>query len=480
MTLTQSVARNFVVQIIGRFLALILGLFVVGLLMRYLGLKNYGYYSTAFAFLQVFGIIADFGLYLITLRYLGEADILEEEKIKKEKKVMDNIFTFRFFSALIFYGGSCVLGLFFPYPPIVKTAIVILAGSLFLCTLIQTLSAFYQKILETEKIFLGEVLGKGVTLFLMILFVKMKLGFYPVLSVFALGYLVNFLILFFVAQKKILLEFSFDFEFWKKIIKDSWPIGLAIIFNVVYFKGNTLVMSFYRSAEEVGLFGGCYRVLEILITVPPLLLGLITPLLAKSWRNKETEYFKNLVQKTFDVLLIIVLPIVFGTFIVGEKIMVLLGGVEFILAGQILKIVIIATGILFVAELFKNLAVSLGKQRQILPFYFLTAVLSLIACFIFIPRYSYWAAAWITVFSEGLMLVFVFCLFWQTTKITPNLKIFFKSFFSGLIMFCVLMFFKDFNLFFLIIFGALIYSGCLYLFKGINKSLLKEIIKIKQ
>ena len=81
------------------------------------------------------------------------------------------------------------------------------------------------------------------------------------------------------------------------------------------------------------------------------------------------------------------LPIVFATLILGEKIMTLIGGQEFSLAGNILKVVIIACGILFVAELFKHMMVAIGKQRQILPFYLITALLSLIGYFIFIPKY---------------------------------------------------------------------------------------------
>ena len=159
--------------------------------------------------------------------------------------------------------------------------------------------------------------------------------------------------------------------------------------------------------------------------------------------------------------------------------MSLIGGKEFGLAGDILKIVIIACGVLFVAELFKHLAVGLGKQKQILPFYLLTTVLSLVCYFIIIPRYSYWGAAWITVFSECLMFVFAFYLFWRTTKILPNLKFFFKSLGASLIMFLILSFLVSWNLFLLILIGMVVYFVCLYILKGISKELIKEVIRLK-
>ncbi len=477
MNLFKKIAHNFIIQVASRVLALVLGLFAIALLMRYLGPRNYGYYSTAIAFLQVFGIIADFGLYLITLRYLGEADVLEEpEKKTRIEQVMNNIFTLRFFSALVFYGGAFFLCLLFPYPGIVKMAVGVLSGSLFFCTLIQTLSAFYQKTLQAEKIFLGEVLGKVITLALMVVFVWQDLGFYLVLSVFVFGNFFNFLVLFLAAQKRIFLKFKFDFVFWKEIFKKAWPIGLAIVLNVLYFKADTLILSFYHSPEDVGIYGSCYRILEVLITIPPLFLGLILPRLITAWKNKENDRLKNLIQKSFDFLIMISLPMVFGTIVLGRKIMVLIGGAEFGLAGDVLKVVIVAAGVLFVAELFKHLVVGLGKQKKILPFYLITAVLALAGYFIFIPRYSYWGAAWVTVFSECLMFVFVFCLFWRTAKILPNLKFFAKSLGASLIMFFVLSFLANSNLFLLIFIGIIVYFVFLYLFKGIDKGLIKEIV----
>ncbi len=480
MSAVKKIASNFIIQVAGRILALILGLFIIGLMMRYLGPQNYGYYSIAISFLQVFGIIADFGLYLITLRYLGEVEnIKEEERKKRVSYVMNNIFTLRVLSALVFYGGAFFLSFLFNYPLAVKTAVGILSGSLFFCTLIQTLSAFYQQTFKTKKIFIGEVLGKIVTLGLMIWFVKSDYGFFSIVSVFVLGNLINFLVLFLSARKQISLKFDFDFSFWLEIIKKSWPVGLAIVLNVFYFKMDTLILSFYEPAEAVGFYGGCYRILEVLITIPPLFLGLVLPRLVQFYRAKDSINFKKFFQKSFDFLLMLALPLTAGGFVLGKRIMILLGGSKFAPAGGILRVVIFACGILFVGELFKQIAVGLGKQKQILPFYFLTAVISLIGYFIFIPKYSYWGAAGITIFSEALMFIFSLGLFYKTTNILPQMKFFLKSLGATLIMTLFLFCLISWNLFLLILTGIVIYFVILYLFKGFDKELIKEVVKIK-
>jgi O-antigen/teichoic acid export membrane protein len=469
MSLTKKVFSNFVLQIISRVIALLAGMLIISLMMRYLGPRQYGYYSISIAFLQVFGIIADFGLYLITLRYLGEADSLPaKERKERISYLMGNVFSLRLFSAFIFYGGAFVLSFLFPYPLVVKAGIGILSGSLFFCTLIQTLSAFYQKMLATQSIFWGEVLGKIVTLFLMIFLISRQAGFYLILSSFVFGNLVNFLILFLKAKSWIALRCRFDFVFWKKILKDCWPIGLAIIFNVLYFKADTLILSFYRPPEEVGYYGGAYRILEVLITVPPLFLGLVLPRLSQAWANHNLKKLKELFQKSFDFLVMLAWPLVLGTLVLGKKIMILIGGPEFSSAGNILRLIIIACGILFVGELFKQLAVSLGQQKKILPFYLITAVFSLVAYFIFIPVYSYWGAALVTIFSEFLMFTFSFFLFYRLTKISPRLDFFWKSLFASLLMALVLFWLINWSIFFLIMVAPLIYFSILYFIKAIR------------
>ena len=464
MSLSKKVFSNFALQIISRTIALLAGTLIISLMMRYLGPRHYGYYSISIAFLQVFGIIADFGLYLISLRYLGEAESLpSKEKESRISYLMGNIFSLRLFSAFIFYGGAFALSFLFPYPQIVKVAIGILSASLFFCTLVQTLSAFYQKMLATQSIFWGEVLGKIITLFLMLFLISRQASFYLILAPFVFGNLVNFLILFFKAKAWISLRFRFDLIFWKKILKKCWPIGLAIIFNVFYFKADTLILSFYYPAKEVGYYGGAYRVLEVLITIPPLFLGLVLPRLTQAWASHNLEKLKELFQKSFDFLVMLAWPLILGTVILGKKIMILIGGPQFGPAGDILRIVIIGCGILFVGELFKQLAVSLGQQKKILPFYLTTALFSLIGYFIFIPLYSYWGAALMTILSEFLMFFFAFFLFYRLTKILPSLTFFWKSLGASLLMALVLFWLRDWSIFFLIFLAPLIYFSALYL-----------------
>jgi len=471
--LRKKVFRHLLIQTTGRVIFVLLSLLIVSLMMRYLGPEKYGFYSIAIAFLQVFGIVADFGLYTVTLQYLGISDSFKDKR--KVDDLMSNLFTMRFFLALIFYGLAASIGLFFPYPLMVKIGILILSASLFFSTLIQHLSSLYQKMFATEEIFKAEVLGRIVLLCLILIFVFFNLGFYFILLTFVIANFINFLLLYSLSARFIKLRFAFDFSFWQEVFAKVWPVGLAIALNVVYFKADTLILSFYAPASAVGFYGAAYRIFECLITFPIVFLSLVLPLLATTFISSK-EKFGEIFQKSFDFLVMIALPFVFGSLALGPGILEFFGGQDFRVAGEILKVIALAAGILFVGELFKQLMIVLNQQKKVLPFYFLTTIVSLIGYFILIPLYSYWGAAWMTVGVESLMFVFLLTYFKKQTGILPKMNFFLKSLFSSCLMFLFLIFFNKINILALVGLGILIYFFLLFLLKGISKEEIKEMI----
>ena len=471
-----KVKIHFILQVIGRIIGLIVGIFIIRALMHYLSPFEYGCYSIALAYLQVFGIVADFGLYLLTLDYLGQINKQENKKIREKQTLffLNRMFTLRFFSALLFYGLSVLISLFFPWPIQVKLAITLLSLALFFSTLVQMLSAYWQKELKTQRIALGEVLGKIVIFVVLLFLISQKVGFYWIISVFIFGSFVNFLILFpFFGKKKI--HFCFDWKFFKNIFQRAWPIGLAITFNVLYFKADTLILSFYYPAEVVGLYGAPYRILEVLIAIPPFFLGLIMPKVAEcKVQNKKQEIVQHL-QKSFDFLLMLSLPLIFATQVLGKRIMYFMGGENYLVSGDILRILIIAAGILFIGEMFKQLVIMFGQEKPVLKLYFITTAFALLGYFLFIPYFAYWGASIITLLSEFLMFILLLIFIKKQVGFFPNFYFFVKCLISSLLVAIFLRLL--YNIFVLIILGTIFYFFVLFI---LEKNLFSFILKFKK
>lgn len=398
MSLTRRIAHNTAIQIVGKVASTVLGLIVIGLVARHLGQDGYGLFVTVQTFPQFFGVVVDFGLYIVLVKRLGDPTVDKDA-------VVSNIFTLRLISAVTFLGLAPLAVIAFPYPDIVKIGVALTTLSILFVTLNQVLIGVFQAHLRMDRVAIAELAGRFVLLGTTVAVVALDLGLLAVLWTVALGSLANFLVTLYFVRRLIRLQFRVDIAEWRAIIRESWPIAVSIALNLIYFRADTLILSLTKPAGDVGIYGATYKVLEVLTTFPAMFAGLVLPLLSAAWAVRDRARFQRLLQRSVDFLALLAFPLVVGTAFVAEPVMVFVAGEEFRASGGALRIIMIATGAIFLGNLFGNAVVALERQRRMVWIYLAVAVTSLGANLLFIPSYSYHGAAWVRVASEvGIML----------------------------------------------------------------------------
>jgi len=473
MSFTRQVAHNMIYQVVGKVLSTILGLVALGAMTRYLGTSDFGGYITIISFLQFFGILVDFGLTLTTVQMISEPNA-------NLQKITSNIFTFRFFSALIFLGLAPLVVLFFPYSAALKVGVTITTLSFFCIALNQVLVGLFQKKLEMYKVAIAEVIGRVILIVGILLAIYLDRGLLSIMVAVILSSFLNVFVNYLFSLKYVKIKFDFDFSLWKEIFRRSWPIGLSILFNLIYLKADIIILSLSQSQTDVGIYGASYRVLDVLTTFPMMFAGLLLPVLTASWAEKNLERFKRVIQKGFDFLMIIIIPTIFGTYFLGERIMALVAGKEFWLSGTILKVLILGAGMIFIGTFLGHVIVAVQKQKTMIWGYASVAIISLLGYIFLIPKYSFWAAAWITVFSEGAIALLTFLVVYRATKIIPSAKVLLKSIFASLVMSFVIFSFKGMNLGIVFSLACVVYFVALYLVGGFSKEMILEIAGAKK
>jgi O-antigen/teichoic acid export membrane protein len=478
MNLIKKIAFNTLVHSAGKFGASLIGVFIVAILTRYLGVDGYGEYTTIFAYLFFFAILTDLGLYVVTVNELGRSEFGEE-------RFFNNIFSIRFFSALIFLTLASVLVFVFPYSGLIKLGVMVASVSIFLNLIDQIVVAFFQNKMNMKRVAVAELVGKLVTLGLTILVVYLGLGLLWVMVTIIVGFSFNLAINLVYLRRYIKLRFSFELNIWKKILKKSWPIAVTSVFSLIYFKADTLALSIlpvnemYAASREqaVGIYGAPYKILEVLIAWPAIFMGLVSPLLAKAVAEKKKIEFNVIFQKAFDILSIIIWPMIIGVLVLAKPLMVLIAGHAFAASGIPFQILIFAVGIIFLTHLTTYAIIALGKQKKMIKYYALAAVLALIGYLILIPKYSYLGAAGMTLGVELFMLIATLYLLKREILIKINLVVFGRAMLSAVVMGFMLTFLLNFNIILLIIAGAIVYLGLIWIFNGINKEMLSEFKK---
>ncbi|OGY93378.1 MAG: hypothetical protein A2406_00090 [Candidatus Komeilibacteria bacterium RIFOXYC1_FULL_37_11] len=474
MSTANKIFTNTLWQVVIRIVNVFIGVFSLALVTRMLGQVGFGYYTTIFAFVQIFAILADLGLYMAMLREISSAKDKESEN-----KIINNIFTIRILSSFLMLVLIVVAIQFFPYDKVVKTGVIFFMGTFFFQTLITTLTAVFSKYLDMAKValvdFANKILYAGFLLYLFVYGFSLK----AILLGNSFTMAVSFILLLLFFKRYGRLSLSWDFGYWKIVFKRSWPLAITVVLNLLYFKADTLVLSVYRPPAEVGLYGAPYRVLEVMATFPHMFMSLILPIFTAHWIAKKSQELKQSFQYNFDFFSILSVAMLFSIWLVSRPLMIKLAGPDFALSGPILDILIVATVGIFFGTLFIYMVVAIDAQKQMIKYFFFAAVIALVGYFIFIPIYSYWGAAYMTLFVEWLITFFAWRVVYKNTSLRVNLKVFYKSLLAGAIAFFVAKMFGAYNIIFVLLVSWLLYLVVLALLKTVSRAQLKNIFLAK-
>lgn len=399
--MSQSVAfaRNSAIQIGGRVASTFLGVVGVAIITRYLGAAGYGDYSAVVAFLQLVAIVADLGLYLTLLRELGEKP-QEEHGWRFGSGI-----TLRMITGAVVFGIAPLVALALPYPATVKAGVALTAIGYWFNQVATLLGVVFQQRMKMGWATLGDLLGRVAFIAALLWVVNGDRGLLGVLWANVVNSVVWATLLWILARRLVRFRLRIDWAHWRSTMAVAWPIGLGIGLNLIYFKADTVVLSLVRPAVEVGLYGAAYRVLEIVATLPHMIMGIALPLLASLWAAGKLDELRGAVQRLFDLFWAMAWPIIAGVLATATGIIGLVAGPEFLAAGPILVVLILASGAMFFGTLFSYLVVLTGQQKSMLWVYGSLAALACAAYVILIPRYSYWAASWTTVAVELAVVI---------------------------------------------------------------------------
>lgn len=472
MSIARALAVNTGIQLIGRVISTILGIIIIGLLTRSLGQTGFGAYTAATAYLQFFALLLDLGLNVTFTALLGE----HANDKAYEKRCISAIFTLR----LVMVAAAMIVAPFlwkFTYPQetLIFWSIVALNGSVLLPSLNQILIGVQQRHLRMYIPTIAEVVGRVVWLVGILLARAYGVGIVGIMWLATLSNVMSFLLTFTLSSRHEHYSLRWDPAFWKSALLRSWPIGLSIAFNLIYFKADTFILSRVRDLAEVGVYGAAYRVLEILITVPFIYAGILLPILSRLKSEKHTAQFSSIISRSLELMLILSVPVIAGTWALGEKIMTMIAGPAFADSGIILRILVLAVGMIYLTTITSHAIVALDAQRKMIPVYAIVAITALVGYLLLIPRFGMWGAAWLTVFSELVICIASMVVTYRLQPFRLNVKKSLAVVFSGIIMGCFVWPLRDVSLPLALGVGAMSYTACLFLFGAITKEMLSQL-----
>jgi O-antigen/teichoic acid export membrane protein len=388
------VAKNTFYQTLARLGTSFIGFLITIIIARSFGVSGFGDFTKIISYVTLFYLILDFGLNAV---YLQEA-----------KSSYKDFFYFRLLISTIIFLGINFFAFFLPYNSYLGTGfsqslrygIFIFSFCIFSQSIILTASSIFQKKLNYFPYMIGLVFGSILSLSLVFLFSFLNYSLNFILISFVLGSFLTAFLLIKLSGENI-FPFSFNKNFSKELFLKSIPIGLMLIFNLIYFKADIIILSVLVSSKDVGIYGLSYKFFDFLLAIPLFLSNSIYPLLLVKEQSKK-EFF-NLSKKYFFIFLFSSLILIIPFWFISPLFSLIKS--DFSISIIPFRILLLSLPFFFATSLLQWMLIALKKQKFLMYVYFFSTILNIALNIMFVPTYSYLASSWITVFSEGLVFV---------------------------------------------------------------------------
>ena len=254
---------------------------------------------------------------------------------------------------------------------------------------------FYQGIEDFKYVAIRGLVFKIISVALLFLLVKTKedILWYGAYSVFGVlgGNIFNFIRLRkYVVRKSISIHNLHPLRHLKPAIH-------IFAFNVItsiYLQLNTVLLGFLKDVTSVGYFTAATKLMYMTMSISNSLGSVMMPRATNLIAENKLEEFKRVVQKSYDFIVAISIPLAVGLIFTSKSAVLLLSGDGFypaIQASQIVAINIISIGISGVMGI--QILYPMGKINIVILCTFLGAIVNIILNVILIPHYAHYGTA---------------------------------------------------------------------------------------
>ncbi|MBI4067596.1 oligosaccharide flippase family protein [Candidatus Gottesmanbacteria bacterium] len=436
MKASYKIASNTIYQIIGKIVNAAITFFITLILARSFGIRQFGQYIQITSYVAIFYLLVDFGFNAIFLQKI-------QKQPTKENFYFQNLLSLRVFFALFLTLVAVLLAVILPYNPlsgqgfsnIVKVGIFIVSITILMQAVFVSCNLIFQRNLRYDKSVWATIGGNAISLAVLVLLIRLGTALLWTMFSLVIGYIVTaFLALRGVEIfRRIKYETEIDFSLWKRMIVETLPLGIIFLFNLIYFRVDALILSLFRTTEEVGIYGLAYKIFETPLVLPIFLMNAVYPIMlsskfkvsrqsgihdvAISHSSKASSGQSSnlrIVRKSFFVLSFLSFIFIILFFFLSPLLSYIKP--EFEQSILPLRILSLSFPFFFLTPVFMWFLIACGKQKLLAIVYGASLALNILLNLVFIPKYGYIASAVITGIGEGVLFIILILSTWNYYK----------------------------------------------------------------
>lgn len=390
--------RGGLLRAIGYVAGLGLVLLSAPLVIRHLGIVEFGRYTTVLSVATIATGLAEGGVTTLGLR---EYAVLEGEA---RRNLMRALLGLRLalstvaiaagaaFCAVAGYGESLVLG-------------ALLAGTGLALVSVQLLASVpLQASLRLGAITGLDLLRQALSVALVVAVIVAGGGVVPLLAVLAVAGVAPLVITAVLVRDSFPLVPSRSTGRWGELLVATVPFAAVSLIAVVYFRLTIVVLSLVSTGEETGYFATGFRVLEAFIGVPALLVTAVFPILARAARD-DMARLRYAMERVLQVAVIGGVWLALGVVLGADFIIQVLTGGDAEPAVPALRVQGLALLPSFVGSACGFALLSLHRQRAVVVSIGVGLVVNLVLTLVLAPAHGALGAAVAITTAESTIAV---------------------------------------------------------------------------
>lgn len=328
------------------------------LLFRHLGVVESGRYTTALSLAAVVTGFTDLGLTAIGMRELAT---LEGERRARMARSLLGI-------RLVLTGiGVALVGLFafLAYDVVLAVGVLIAGAGVLVANVQSTYSVPLLAGLRLGWVSLLDLVRQLAAVALIVVLVVAGATLLPFLVVPAIAAAIVLVPTALLVRRDVPLRPSFDFAHWRELAAPVLTYSLAVAAGTLYIRTAIVIVSLLAGGEQLGYFSLSFRVVEVLLLIPALLVSAAFPIFARAARD-DHERLGYAVGRVFEVSLIAGAGLTLALALGAPVAIAVMGGPRFEPAVPVLTIQALVLAATFVNTVWGYGMLSLHLHRTIL------------------------------------------------------------------------------------------------------------------
>ncbi|MFC1834980.1 oligosaccharide flippase family protein [Thermodesulfobacteriota bacterium] len=376
--MNKSILKNTFALFIPNMLNPVISFVLVLVISRYLGVEGLGQYSLVISYTETFAALASMGL--------GSLIVREAARNPNETHAL-------FVNSILFGTCASLLGLVvmnvtvvtLGYSKDVVHACMVMSFTIALSTATYYAESVFRAIEKAEYVavtYLAENIARvGACVYLALNGYGIVIIFVAILGsrVFAVG-----LFSIFYGRVVGIPKWRFRPDIWRLLGREAPVFASIVIFSTIHLTVDQIMLSKLQDIEAVGIYSAANRLLAICKTLPLAFSGALLPFLTREF-TRGTPRLQALASRSCKYLFLITFPLVMGTAILADQIILLLYGKGFEAAAPVLRLHIVSLIPFSLAYLFAEVLIATDNQRFALRLNIIAAVLNVVLNLILIP-----------------------------------------------------------------------------------------------